>query len=181
MADTEQKPVVCVFGASDPVPGQEAYEYARAVGRELARLGYAVANGGYAGTMEASARGAKESNGRVLGVTCGLWKSAANAFVDEVIPTANLYERVQKLIDLGTGGYVVLSGATGTLVELALVWELMCKGFAPRRPLVCMGGFWRPLVEMMAHQKIKALDYVSLAQSPSELSRYFPAVKAAPR
>jgi len=171
------KPVVCIFGANDHQPGQEAYEFARAIGRMLAQLGYTIANGGYGGTMEASACGAKEAGGTTIGVTCCLWKSQANRYIDTQISTDNLYSRVEKLIELGSAGYVVLGGATGTLVELSLAWELMCKGFLPRRPLVCMGQFWRPLIDTIARQNARALDYVSLAQSPSELCRYFPAVQ----
>ncbi len=168
-----EQPIVAVFGANDPREGHEAYELARAVGRRLAELGYIVANGGYAGTMEAAARGAKEAGGFTLGVTCSLWKSKANTYIDQVIQTADLYSRVRKLIELGEGGYVVLPGATGTLVELSLVWELMAKGFLPPRPLVCLGGFWRPLIEMMSRQRPRALELIAAVESPSELSRYF--------
>lgn len=168
------KPVVSVFGANDPRAGEEAYEYARAVGRVLAGLGYTVATGGYSGTMEAAARGAKEAGGCTIGVTCRVWSSAANSHIDTVMETDDLYQRMRTLVELGQGGYVVMSGATGTLVELALAWELMCKGFLTPRPLVCMGNFWRPLVEMISRQNVKAMEYIVTVQSPDELSRYFP-------
>ena len=170
------QPAVSIFGANNPRSGEEAYEYARAVGRVLAGLGYVVVTGGYAGTMEAAARGAKEAGGRTIGVTCRIWRGAANSYIDSVMDTDDLYHRVQTLLDLGQGGYVALSGATGTLVELAIAWELMCKGFLTPRPLVCMGNFWRPLVEMISRQNVKAMEYVSTVQSPDELSRYFPRV-----
>jgi hypothetical protein len=169
----EEQPVVCVFGANNPRPGEEAYEYARAVGRVLGGLGYVVATGGYAGTMEAAARGAREAGGKTIGVTCRVWASRPNAYLDRVIDTADLYERARALVELGHGGYVALSGATGTLVEMALAWELMCKGLLPRRPLVCMGIFWRPLIEMISRQNARSLEFVAVAQSPDELSRYF--------
>ncbi len=170
------QPVVSIFGANNPRAGEEAYEYARAVGRVLAGLGYVVATGGYAGTMEAAARGAKEAGGSTIGVTCRLWTSAPNNYTDRVMETDDLYHRVRTLVELGKGGYVALSGATGTLVELAVAWELLCKGFLPARPLVCMGNFWRPLIEMISRQNVKAMEYVVTVQSPDELSRYFPQV-----
>jgi uncharacterized protein (TIGR00730 family) len=169
-------PAVSIFGANNPRAGEEAYEYARAVGRMLAGLGYVVVTGGYAGTMEAAARGAKEAGGHTIGVTCQIWGSAPNSYIDSVIDTADLYHRVQMLLELGQGGYVALSGATGTLVELAVAWELMCKGFLTPRPLVCMGNFWRPLMEMISRQNVRAMEYVATVQSPDELSRYFPRV-----
>ncbi len=185
--DDDQPRTVCVFGANDPAEGTSDYESAREVGRILAEMGYRVANGGYGGTMEASSRGAKEAGGATLGVTCSLWKSSPNPYVDEVIRTHKLNERIQTLIDLGSGGYVVLPGATGTLAELAWVWELACKGFLKLKPnlklelkpdtaappIVCLGEFWRPLVEMMASSRPKAAKFVTLIARPDELRNCF--------
>lgn len=165
--------IVAVFGANNPLPGQDSYELARAVGRMLGELGCTVANGGYLGTMEASARGAKEAGARTIGVTCKLWAGEPNAYIDCHLQSEDLYDRVRKLVELAQGGYVVLGGATGTLVELALVWELQAKGFLSRRPIVCVGSFWRPLVEMMAREKPRVVEYISVVQSPAELRRYF--------
>ena len=165
--------VVSVFGANDPAEGDEAYEVARGVGRCLAELGYAVANGGYGGTMAASARGAKEAGGRTIGVTCSLWRSEPSEYIDEVVTTESLSERVSTLIELGRGGYVVLPGATGTLVELATVWEMMCKGMLPRRPVVCMGTFWEPLVEMMGAAREASRECVSVVRDLAGLRRSF--------
>ena len=195
-----ERSVVAVFGSNGAEAGGQAYERARAVGRELAEMGYAVANGGYGGTMEASARGAKEAGGATIGVTCSLWSTSANRYIDEVIVTRSLPERIETLIALGRCGYVVLPGATGTLAELAWVWELACKGFLenmrdtanshgvakmpqavvaqevtkmPKRPIVCMGRFWRPVIEMMVAARPASGACVSLADSPAELQKYF--------
>ncbi len=165
--------IVTVFGASGVSEGSEPYETARAVGRKLAEMGYAVANGGYGGTMTASARGAKEAGGKTIGVTCSIWPSKPNQHIDRVVVTDSHWQRVQKLIELGRCGYVALPGATGTLVELATVWELMCKGLLDRRPLVCVGGFWRPLVEMMASAGAGMADLVTLAPCADDLGAVF--------
>ena len=166
---------VAVFGAYDAAEGSAAYELARSVGRKLAELGYAVANGGYGGVMEASARGAKEAGGATIGVTCSLWKTRANRFIDRCVQTDSLAQRVATLLELGTGGYVALPGATGTLRELATAWEAMCLHPDARRPLVCVGGFWRPLVEMMTAARPGCEEVVSLVETAEELGRFFPA------
>jgi len=167
------RPAVSVFGSNGARPGQKAYEVARAVGRTLGQLGYTVVNGGYGGTMEASARGAREAGGSTVGVTCRVWSSPPNEYIDEVIQTAGLTERIGTLIELGRSGYVVLPGATGTLAELAWVWELACKGLAPPRPIVCLGDFWRPLVALMASQRPACAEAVVFAGDPRELGRHF--------
>jgi uncharacterized protein (TIGR00730 family) len=170
---------VTVFGANDAREGDAAYERARAVGATLARLGYTVVNGGYGGTMEAAARGAKGAGGSTVGVVCSVWKSRANRYIDRCVQTGSLQERIEQLIARGEGGYVVLPGATGTLTELAMVWELMCKGIAGRRPLVCVSSFWRPLVDMMAAAKPGAEQFVSVIERPEELEAVFPPVRPA--
>ena len=169
-----QERVVTVFGASDPVEGSQQYATARAVGRKLAEMGYAVANGGYGGTMDASARGAKEAGGKTIAVTCSLWASKPNRYIDTVLVADSHWRRVNKLIELGNCGYVVLPGATGTLVELATVWELMCKGLLDRRPLVCVGGFWRPLIEMMASAGAGITGFVTVVSCADDLDAVFP-------
>jgi len=50
--------VAVVFGASAPVEGDSEFEEAEHVGRVLAEYGFKLINGGYYGTMEATAKGA---------------------------------------------------------------------------------------------------------------------------
>jgi len=170
--------VVAVFGANDAVEGDMAFMQAHEGGKALARLGYQVANGGYGGTMEASSRGAKSLGGQTIGVTCSVWKSSPNPYIDRIISTENLSERIDTLIHAGTSGYVVLDGATGTLAELACVWELTAKGQLDRRPIVCLGDFWRPVVELMAQERPSSAEYVSFVETPRELSKHFESLMA---
>ncbi|HXE74922.1 MAG TPA: LOG family protein [Candidatus Xenobia bacterium] len=138
-------PVVTVFGSSRPEPGSEPYETARRLGELLARAGFGVATGGYGGTMEAVSRGAREAGGKTIGVTAAVFNSPANQWVEEEIRVATWHERLLKLVELGAG-YVVLPGGTGTLVELAVVWEWINKGFLLEKPVVTLGDFWEPVV-----------------------------------
>jgi hypothetical protein len=171
---TPKRPVIAVFGASWPRPEDAAWQIAYDVGQKLAASGYSIVNGGYAGTMEASARGAKKGGGRVIGVTCSVWSSPPNSYLDEVVQTESLDERLKNLVDLGTAGHVVLPGATGTLLEMAWVWEHQAKKFMPPRPLVCVGGFWRPLLDMMRAQRSISSHYIHLVEDADELVSYFP-------
>ena len=168
-----EEDVITVFGSNDAADGDEAFQRAHEVGKIIARLGYQVANGGYGGTMEASSRGAKSLGGETIGVTCSIWKSSPNPYIDREIKTAGLLERLDTLIKTGTSGYVVLPGATGTLVELACVWELMAKGLLPRRAIVCVGDFWQPLLEMMRQERPSSAEYVYSVETPSGLATHF--------
>ncbi len=78
-------PIVTVYGSNAPKDGEAEYEQARALGRLLAQQGYVVATGGYAGTMEAASRGAKEAGGYVIGVTTSLFdgiRLSSNPYID---------------------------------------------------------------------------------------------------
>ena len=62
-------------------------------------------------------------------------------------PTASSWqERLFELIRFGEG-YVACKGGTGTLVELAVVWEMLNKGVMAGKPFVTLGDFWRPIIE----------------------------------
>ena len=173
-----QDGVVSIFGANNAVEGDEAFLRAHEVGKSLARLGYAIANGAYGGTMEASARGAKSLGGETIGVTCSIWKSSPNPYIDRVIQTAGLTERLETLVNCGTSGSVVLNGATGTLAELACVWEMRAKSLIPRRPIVCVGDFWAPVIALMARERPACAHCVSRVDSPRELSKHFASLMA---
>lgn len=158
--------IITVFGSSRPAPGSDAYEAARRLGELLARAGFSVATGGYGGTMEAVSRGAKEAGGHVIGVTADVFRSAPNSWVGEEIRVQTWQERLFKLVELGAG-YVVLPGGTGTLVELAVVWEWLNKGFLRVKPFVILGDFWLPVVNAIPASELHS-NPILKAATPEE-------------
>ncbi|MFQ5927685.1 MAG: LOG family protein [Terriglobia bacterium] len=158
--------VVTVFGSSRPAPGSPDYETACALGAALARAGFTLCTGGYGGTMEGVSRGAREAGGHTIGVTAESFRAPANAWVAEEVRVKSWEERLFELIRRGEG-YVVLPGGTGTLAELAVVWEMLNKGFLARKPLVVLGDFWRAVLEVI-EQKQDAAHLVLQAESPQE-------------
>jgi len=161
--------VISVFGGNRAEVGSDRFDIAYRVGKAAAKAGYAIANGGYGGTMLASAKGAKEAGGKTIGVTCSVWRTKANEYIDEVIVTGSLDQRLDKLIELGDG-YVALAGGTGTLLELAKVWELKNKGFSTAgKPIILVGEFWKPLVELVASDQSESRKYIEIADEPEEL------------
>ena len=138
--------IVTVFGSSRPEPGDPDYEEARALGNALAKRGLAVCTGGYGGTMEAASRGAKKAGGKTYGVTAEFFGRKANEWVDVEVRKKTWDERLFTLIGMGDG-FVVCKGGTGTLVELAVVWEMLNKGVMAGKPMAVLGEFWRPILE----------------------------------
>ncbi len=170
-------PVVSVFGGSEDVCRSSAVlQLAEQTGRVLAELGYVIANGGYGGTMEASSRGARQAGGRTIGVTCSIWKSRPNRYLDEVIATGSLTERIETLLKIASAGYVVLPGANGTLTELAAAWERKTVRHMHDRPVVCVGRFWQPLITLITSARPASAAGIAVVDEPAELKRYFPAI-----
>ena len=164
--------MITVFGSAQGAQGEAEYEEAHHLGSALARAGFGVCNGGYGGTMEACAKGARTSGGITLGVTIDTLRIPPNAWISKTIPMPSLIDRLQKLVDLGDG-YVILPGGTGTLLELALVWELLTKHLMQPKPVVCLGQFWMPLVgivqaQLTRERRIAAAGAVSVVESVDE-------------
>lgn len=161
--------VITIFGTSRVKDGDKVFKLANELGKLCAEAGFTIASGGYGGTMLAAAKGAKSAGGKSIGVTCSVFgRKGANEFITQEITTENLSQRVAKLIEIGNA-YVVLPGGTGTLLELAEIWELTNKGFInSAKPIILMQDFWRPLVELMAGDDAASRECVRLAGGAEE-------------
>jgi len=161
--------IITIFGTARAKPGDEIYELARQLGEILAQKGFVIANGGYGGTMLAAAQGATQAGGECIGVTCSGFSAKANEYLSREIATASLDERLDTLIELGCG-YVVLPGGTGTLLELAKVWELKNKGFLnSAKPIILLGDFWNSLADTVAGDDPRSGDHIQRAEDPRQL------------
>jgi|ERR1700674_964510 uncharacterized protein (TIGR00725 family) len=139
--------IVTVFGSSRPQEGDADYEEARVLGRALAKHGFAVCSGGYGGVMEAVSHGAKEAGGKTYGVTAEFFKAAKlNPWIDVEVRKKTWEERLFELIRRGSG-FVACKGGTGTLVELAVVWEMLNKSVMDGKPFAVLGDFWQPVLD----------------------------------
>jgi uncharacterized protein (TIGR00730 family) len=160
-------PVISVFGSSRCVESDNDYRIAAELGGALASAGFTVASGGSGGAMEAVSRGAAEAGGRVIGVVASALSSTANRWVVETVVVPKWEDRLWKLISIGAG-YVALPGGTGTLVELAVAWEMIHKRVMPAKPLLALGDFWRPIVAQIESADGNSRGLVLLASNPAE-------------
>jgi uncharacterized protein (TIGR00725 family) len=138
--------IITVFGSSRPLEGEPDYEDSRALGRALAERGFAICSGGYGGVMAGVSRGSKEAGGKTYGVTADFFSAKVNAWVDVEVRVATWQDRLFELIRLADG-FVACKGGTGTLVELAVVWEMLNKSVLPAKPFASLGDFWQPIIE----------------------------------
>jgi uncharacterized protein (TIGR00725 family) len=131
---------VTLYGSGDPPV--HVLDFAGRLGQRIGERGWLLKNGGYGGTMAASAQGARAVGGKVIAVTCSAFgRPAGNPYASVTIETPSLFERLARLIE-DTDAFGAFAGGTGTLTEVFLTWELMAKGLLPPRPLCLLGPGW---------------------------------------
>ena len=122
---------------------KENYNLAYEVGKLIGASGAALVCGGLSGVMEAACKGAKEAGGLTIGIIPMLEKSAANPYVDLVIPTGIGYAR-NVIVVRASDAIIAIGGKYGTLTELGYAldagipiiglntWHLKdCNGVVP--------------------------------------------------
>jgi uncharacterized protein (TIGR00730 family) len=164
---------ITIFGSGRAGPEEPAFKLAYKLGSLLAEAGFVIANGGYGGTMLAAAKGASEAGGKIIGVTCSAFgQTKSNEYTSQVVVTNSLDERLDALIDLGDA-YVILPGSTGTLLELAKVWEFKNKGFLDnRKEVILLGNYWKVLVNLISGEDHGSEKFIQLFSEPEEVINF---------
>jgi predicted Rossmann-fold nucleotide-binding protein len=93
-----------------------------------------------------------------------------NEFLDEEVGTASLILRLEKLTSLAEA-YIVLTGGIGTLLEMALVWNLRLMQVSPDKPIILLGRSWKAALSCLSeHLLIRDVDLaaLTLADTPEE-------------
>jgi uncharacterized protein (TIGR00725 family) len=164
--------IITVFGSSRPLESEPDYENSRTLGRVLAEHGFAVCSGGYGGVMAGVSRGANEAGGKTYGVTADVFSAKANAWIDVEVRVPTWQDRLFELIRLADG-FVACKGGTGTLVELAVVWEMLNKSVMPMKPFTTLGDFWQPVIE-----RVREVELAHQAPTTAAPSMEAPSIEA---
>ena len=168
------KKVITIFGSAKPANNDEQYLTAYNLAKKLSLNGFDICTGGFNGIMEAASKGAIEGGGEAIGVTVNLWGAKTNKYVTKEIFCNSLFERINKLIEIGDG-FVVLRGGTGTLLELAAVWEYISKDMMKSKPVACYSSIWKTIVAEMNSQmqfEGRSVDIVKAFNTIDEIVEY---------
>ena len=144
---------VCVYCASSNAADPAFLAQAEAFGAILAREGVRlVYGGGGIGLMGATARGAYQAGGKVLGIMPAFLTNREMLFDEvETIIVQSMHERKQIMFD-EADAFAILPGGIGTLEEIV---ELMSwrRLDLHTKPMVFLspGGFWDPLFTLIDH------------------------------
>lgn len=127
-----RKPVIGVMGGSKASVGVEAM--ARDLGRRIAERGWILLNGGRnCGVMAASAAGAKEAGGLVIGILPDTTRTKAAPDLDVAIMTG-LGDGRNLINVLSSDVVIACPGALGTLSEVVLALK-------HDKRVILVGGF----------------------------------------
>lgn len=168
------KKIITIFGSSKPNDNEEQYETAYKLGKQLALNGFDICTGGFNGIMKAASKGAVEGGGGAIGVTVNFLGGQANEYVTKEIKCSTLLERIHKLIELADG-FIILQGGTGTLLELAAVWEYSNKGLMYIKPIACHSSIWKKIISEMNQQmklEERSTDLVKSFDTIEEIIAY---------
>ena len=142
---------ITIFGSSLPQPGDEEYTDAYYIAKQLARNGFNICSGGALGIMDAVSKGASEEGKEAIGITVSIFNSPSNIYLTKEIRCDTLSQRLDNLVS-NADGFVILPGGTGTLLELALIWELINKDVLDYKPIACLGNMWANIVREMENR-----------------------------
>lgn len=174
---------VCVYCGSANEADPEFLSAAYAIGGEIARAGLRfVYGGGGVGLMGASARGAHDAKGRVLGIIPGFLKGREQPFNDvETVVVDSMHERKMMMFD-HSDAFIVLPGGIGTLEEVVELLSWQRLGLHDK-PVVFYNprGFWDPLYELFHHtirEKLSPPEFAEAWRSVDRVEDVVPAVRS---
>jgi len=141
---------VTIFGSARIASDHWVYAAVRDLAAELARMGCGIVTGGGPGLMQAANEGAAlagpEAQARSIRIRVHLpFEQEVNAFVGEAYAHRTFFSRLHHFV-LVSDAFVVVPGGIGTVLELAMIWQLLQVRKLNRTPLILIGRMWADFV-----------------------------------
>lgn len=143
-------PSVSIFGSARARPEDAHYEQAREAARKITEKGFGIITGGGPGIMEAANRGARDGDGKSVGLGIDLpFEQGVNEYVDPDYTINFHYFFARKVMFVKYAqGFIVFPGGFGTLDELFEALTLIQTHKITQFPIVLMGSdYWGGLVD----------------------------------
>jgi uncharacterized protein (TIGR00730 family) len=148
---TRQNYRVTIFGSARIKPGTPVYEDVKKLAAELTSMGCDILTGGGPGLMQAANEGAHsigpEGLRRSVGINIELpFEQELNPFVSQAYGHRTFFSRLHHFMIM-SDAFVVVPGGIGSLLEMALAWQLLQVRKLYNTPLILVGKMWGGLVE----------------------------------
>jgi uncharacterized protein (TIGR00730 family) len=148
-------PAVSIFGSARLAPEHRWYREAEIVSRALSQAGFSIITGGGPGVMEAANKGAKEGEGRSIGLNIRLpHEQDPNAYAERVIHFQYFFARKVMFVKYACA-LVGMPGGFGTLDEIFECLTLNQTGKVHQFPVVLFGeSYWSGLFDWIRKQPL---------------------------
>ena len=148
---TRQNYRVTIFGSARLKPGSVAYDSVKKLAADLTKMGCDIISGGGPGIMQAANEGALSVDPKALQRSVGIrvdlpFEQQVNPFVGLAYEHRTFFSRLHHFM-IASDAFIVVPGGIGTLLELALAWQLLQVRKLYNTPLILVGKMWADLVE----------------------------------
>jgi hypothetical protein len=140
---------VTIFGSARAKPGTFAYEETKRVAAALAEMGCDIITGGGPGLMQAANEGTAIAGASddSLGIRVDLpFEQEVNPFVEMGFEHRTFFTRLHHFV-LASDAFIVAPGGIGTVLETAMIWQLLQVRHLEKTPLILVGKMWTGFVE----------------------------------
>jgi uncharacterized protein (TIGR00730 family) len=141
---------VTIFGSARVPKDHWVYRAVYDLAAELTRMDCDIITGGGPGLMQAANEGARgadpEGRRKSVGIRVDLpFEQNVNAFVSEAFEHGTFFTRLHHFV-LVSDAFVVVPGGIGTLLETAMIWQLLQVRKLHNVPLILAGKMYCELV-----------------------------------
>lgn len=158
---------VTIFGSARAKPGSVAYEETKRASKALAEMGCDIITGGGPGLMQAANEGVKLAgdSAQSVGIRVDLpFEQEVNPFVELAFEHKTFFTRLHHFV-LASDAFIVAPGGLGTVLETAMIWQLVQVRHLDSTPLILVGKMWPGFIEWASSQM---LGFETPLASPSD-------------
>lgn len=151
-------PCVSIFGSARLREGDKYYELAVEIAEKITDIGFGIITGGGPGIMEAGNKGARQREGKSIGLNIDLpFEQHFNPYIDKNYSMDFNYFFVRKVMFVKySQGFIVMPGGFGTLDELSEALTLIQTAKIARFPVILVGSdFWSGLLDWFKQTLLK--------------------------
>ncbi|MEX0812556.1 MAG: TIGR00730 family Rossman fold protein [Chitinophagales bacterium] len=175
-------PCISIFGSARVTPDSKYYQLTVEVASKLSKEGFGVISGGGPGVMEAANKGAKQADGKSVGLNIDLpFEQDSNPYIDPDKLITFRYFFIRKLMFVKYAqGFVLMPGGFGTMDEMFEIITLVQTDKVDNIPIILVGkDYWSGLVTWIKEQLLTGgyiskedLDLFKLVDTADEVIEY---------
>ena len=153
------RPRVAVWGSARTDNDSGLYKSIRRMSAELAEAGWCVVTGGGPGSMEAANEGALSAcpDGEICSIAEAIYlpfEEAVNEHVQAYDKHQEFFSRLKTFSECDA--FIITPGGIGTLLEMALIYQLVQVNHVDNKPVICVGRMWRSLRNWLEDEMLES-------------------------